>query len=127
MGGEGLKTRVWGDVAPLTYFFSEFQYKIEYISKIKNRKIDFLFVSAYCVSFIKIWPLMKENNLFCRLLRSQHLKIVNKIDHNSKNMYRKIYFSFFSAQWASFMQIWPLLRGEGLHILSWEKSFFISK
>ena len=37
----------------LTSFFSEFQYEIDHISKVKNskiRKIDFSFVSAQCAS-----------------------------------------------------------------------------
>ena len=49
-------------------------------------------------------------------------KIINTFNNNSKNKNRNIDFSFISAHSASFLKIWPLLRGGGLHILTWKKS-----
>ena len=79
----------------------------------------------------KMWNVLKRKNQFSDF---NYWDIVNfvlkigkfsmtfkrKIDHYSKNINRKIDFSFVTAHCASFMKMGAILRGEGLYILSWE-------
>ena len=81
---------------------------IDHISKTKNRTKKNLLtkksVSGHCSSFEIFF------DIFGLLFWWKHLKIVNKINHNSKNRNRKIDFTFVSAHCASFMKIGPFLR-----------------
>ena len=47
------------------------------------------------------------------LLKWKHLKIVNKIDYNSKHKNQKIDISFLSAHCAPSIEMWAKLRGRG--------------
>ena len=74
----------------------------------KNKFFDFYF-SSYSYFCSKT----------CQFSRNFH--------DNFKNKNRKIYFSFVSAHCASFMKIWTFLRGEGLHILTFDMARFKTK
>ena len=43
---------------------TNFEYKFDRNSKIKNRKIDFSFVSEHCVSSIKMAPFLRGGGLY---------------------------------------------------------------
>ena len=97
------------------------EYTIDYISKTKSRARK---SHVYKHSYQNIahlfrhyfWPFLVGRNT---------RKLWKKINHNSKNkncIYRKNYFAYVSTHCASFIKIWPFLRGV-LHILTWDRVY----
>ena len=68
------------------------------------------------------------NDFFCWSVTQlkSHVWVTLNCKYNQhiwKNKNRNINFSFGSAQWASFMWIWSLLREGGIYIFAWDRAF----
>ena len=100
------------------------------------KKNDFFFIIFFLVkkkSNFFLWNVLKRmKNQFSNFYFSSYGNFCTQnmvnfrwiFTHSSKNKNRQknvFRFSFYSAHSTSFIKIWPLLRGVGLHILSWEK------
>ena len=112
-----------GGEAPANFFFSQMD-KMFYAFFFFQKWSYLHERCGMCWSDSKInFPIFSFWDIVVFLLKINNFSINfgYKIDHNSKTI--KYDFWFASVLCASFLEIWPLLRGEagGLQILSWEK------